>query len=156
MKGVMRSLGELVSYACSECGSSNIIHDAESGEIICGGCGLVLAESSLYTGPEWRAFTMEERDSKSRAGMPPSFAVHDKGLSTVIRVGRDAYGRRLPPKTKIQMFRLRRWQGRSVYDSVERNLAQTMSELGRLSDRLHIPPFVRETAAVIYRKALKR
>ena len=155
-KGAMRTREELVPSTCSECGSSNIIHDVESGEIICGGCGLVIAESGLYMGPEWRAFTMEERGSRSRAGMPPSFAVHDKGLSTVIRVDRDGYGRRLPTKTRIQMFRLRRWQGRSVYDSVERNLAQAMSELDRLADRLHIPKLVQETAAVIYRKALKK
>ena len=157
MKVAMRSWEELVPYACSECGGRNIIHDEESGEIICGGCGLVIAESSLCMGPEWRAFTMEERGSRSRAGMPPSFAVHDKGLSTVIRVGRDAQGRRLPTETKIKMLRLRRWQVRSgIYGSVDRNLAQAMSELNRLSDRLHIPPFVQETAAAIYRKALKR
>ncbi|NVM22593.1 MAG: transcription initiation factor IIB, partial [Desulfobacterales bacterium] len=53
MKGVMKAWGELVPCNCSECGGRNIIHDMESGEIICGGCGLVIAESSLCMGPEW-------------------------------------------------------------------------------------------------------
>ena len=118
---------------CSDCGSSNIIHDTESGEIICGNCGLVITQSTINKGPEWRAFTQSEKESRSRVGVPLSFSVHDKGLTTMIgRVGRDAFGRKIPLKTKLQMLRLRKWQIRSrVHSSVDRNLAQAMAELDR-------------------------
>lgn len=141
---------------CPECGSANIINDEDSGEVICGSCGLVLRESTINDGPEWRAFTPGEKETRSRVGVPLSFAVHDKGLTTVIgRVGKDAYGRNIPLDTKLQMLRLRKWQIRSrVHSSVDRNLAQAMAELDRLSDKLHIPPNIKEKAAVIYRKAL--
>jgi len=146
--------GELV---CSECGSNNIVQDDGLGEIICGSCGLVLSESIINKGPEWSAFTPSETESRSRVGLPTSFSIHDKGLSTMIRVDRDAYGRRLPPKTRHKMFRLRRWQELSMfYASVDSNLAQAMTELDGLSDRLHLPSTIQETAAVIYRKALKK
>lgn len=46
-KGVMKTRGELVPYTCSECGVNNIIYDEESGEIICGGCGFVIASLSM-------------------------------------------------------------------------------------------------------------
>ncbi|MCD6263495.1 transcription initiation factor IIB [Candidatus Bathyarchaeota archaeon] len=143
---------------CPECGSENLIHDEESGEIICGDCGLVITESIINKGPEWRAFTQSEKESRSRVGVPLSFSVHDKGLTTVIgRVGRDALGRKLPLKTKLQMLRLRKWQIRSrVHSSVDRNLAQAMAELDRLTDKLHIPPTIKERAAIIYRKALDK
>ncbi len=143
---------------CSECGGSNIIHDNASGEIICGACGLVITDSVINKGPEWRAFTQTEKESRSRVGVPLSFAVHDKGLTTMIgRVGRDAFGRKIPLKTKLQMLRLRKWQIRSrVHSSVDRNLAQAMAELDRLTDKLHIPPSIKEKAAVIYRKALDK
>ena len=143
---------------CSECGGSNIIHDNESGEIICGNCGLVITNQVINKGPEWRAFTQTEKESRSRVGVPLSFAVHDKGLTTMIgRVGRDAFGRKIPLKTKLQMLRLRKWQIRSrVHSSVDRNLAQAMAELDRLTDKLHIPPSIKEKAAVIYRKALDK
>jgi len=143
---------------CSECGSGNIIHDNESGEIICGNCGLVITGSIINKGPEWRAFTQTEKESRSRVGVPLSFSVHDKGLTTMIgRVGRDAFGRKIPLKTKLQMLRLRKWQIRSrVHSSVDRNLAQAMAELDRLTDKLHIPPSIKEKAAVIYRKALDK
>ncbi len=143
---------------CSECGSSNVIHDNKSGEIICGNCGLVLTELIINKGPEWRAFTQSEKESRSRVGVPLSFSVHDKGLTTMIgRVGRDAFGRKIPLKTKLQMLRLRKWQIRSrVHSSVDRNLAQAMAELDRLTDKLHIPPPIKEKAAVIYRKALDK
>ena len=143
---------------CPECGSTNIVHDPDSGELICGDCGLVMKDSMVNEGPEWRAFTPTEKNSRSRVGVPLSFAVHDKGLTTMIgRVGRDAFGRKLPMDTKLQMLRLRKWQIRSrVHSSVDRNLAQAMAELDRLSDKLHIPPSIKEKSAVIYRKALDR
>lgn len=143
---------------CPECGSTNIVHDPDSGELICGDCGLVMKDIMVNEGPEWRAFTPTEKNSRSRVGVPLSFAVHDKGLTTMIgRVGRDAYGRKLPMDTKLQMLRLRKWQIRSrVHSSMDRNLAQAMAELDRLSDKLHIPPSLKEKAAVIYRKALDK
>jgi transcription initiation factor TFIIB len=52
-----RRKGQLVSKEiCSECGGSSLIHDGDSGEIICGNCGLVVTESIINKGPEWRAF----------------------------------------------------------------------------------------------------
>ena len=143
---------------CPECGSGNLIHDYDTGETVCGSCGLVLHEQMMDKGPEWRAFTQEEKESRSRVGIPTSFSVHDKGLSTAIgRVDRDAFGRKLPLQTRLQMWRLRKWQIRSrVHSSVDRNLAQAMAELDRLSDKSYIPPSVKEKAAVIYRKALDK
>jgi transcription initiation factor TFIIB len=113
-------------------------------------------EPALYTGPEWGAFTHIEEESRSRVGLPLSLSIHDKGLTTVIaRIGKDAYGRNIPLDTKLQMLRLRRWQIRSsCQSSVNRNLSQAMTELSRLSDRLHTPAPVKEKAAVIYRKTL--
>jgi len=143
---------------CPECGSGNLVHDYDTGETVCGDCGLVLYEQMMDKGPEWRAFTQEEKASRSRVGVPTSYSVHDKGLSTAIsQVDRDAFGRKLPLSTRLQMWRLRKWQIRSrVHSSIDRNLAQAMAELDRLSDKAYIPPPIKEKAAVIYRKALDK
>jgi transcription initiation factor TFIIB len=146
------------SDMCPECKSTNMISDPESGEVTCGSCGLVIKEITLNEGPEWRAFTPMEKDSRSRVGVPISFAVHDKGLTTVIdKVGKDAFGRQISLDTRLKMLRLRKWQIRSrVHNSVDRNLAQAMAELDRLSDKLHITQGIKEEAALIYRKALNK
>ncbi len=143
---------------CPECASKNLVHDYDTGETICGDCGLVLYEQMLDKGPEWRAFTQEEKASRSRVGMPTSYSIHDKGLSTTIsQVDRDAFGRKLPQSTRLQMWRLRKWQIRSrVHSSTDRNLAQAMAELERLSSKVNISPPIREKAALIYRKALDK
>ena len=143
---------------CPECSSKNLIHDNDTGETICGDCGLVLYEQMLDKGPEWRAFTQQEKASRSRVGMPTSYSIHDKGLSTTIsQIDRDAFGRKLPQSTRLQMWRLRKWQIRSrVHSSTDRNLAQAMSELERLSSKVNISPPIREKAALVYRKALDR
>ena len=143
---------------CPECASKNLVHDNDTGETICGDCGLVVYEQMMDKGPEWRAFTQEEKASRSRVGMPTSYSIHDKGLSTAIsQVDRDAFGRKLPLSTRLQMWRLRKWQIRSrVHSSIDRNLAQAMAELERLSSKVSISPPIKEKAAVAYRKALDK
>jgi transcription initiation factor TFIIB len=143
---------------CPECASKNLVHDNDTGETICGDCGLVVYEQMMDKGPEWRAFTSEEKASRSRVGMPTSYSISDKGLSTTIsQVDRDAFGRKLPISTRLQMWRLRKWQIRSrVHSSVDRNLAQAMAELERLSSKISISPPIKEKAAVAYRKALDK
>jgi transcription initiation factor TFIIB len=149
---------QLLKDKCPECGSTDLIQDYDTGETACGNCGLVIQDVTMDEGPEWRAFTLEEKESRSRVGIPTFYSFHDKGLSTSIdRVDRDAYGRKLPLSTRLQMGRLRKWQVRSrVHSSIDRNLAQAMIELSRLSDKVFIPAPVKEKAAVIYRKALDK
>ncbi len=143
---------------CPECASVNLIHDYDTGETVCSDCGLVLYGQMMDKGPEWRAFTREEKVSRSRVGMPTSYSVHDKGLSTAIsQIDRDSFGRKLPLSTRLLMWRLRKWQIRSrAHSSVDRNLAQAMAELDRLSGKVYIPRPIKEKAAVIYRKALDK
>jgi len=146
---------QIVTVRCPECGSTDLIVDSEMGEYVCGRCGLVIEENIPSQEAEWRAFTPQERDARARAGAPTDYSHYDKGLSTVIRVEKDAFGRPLSPKVKQQMWRLRRWQMRSkVHASQSRNLMLAMSELQRLSDILHMPSSVVDMAAIIYRKTL--
>ena len=143
---------------CPECASKNRVHDYDTGETICGACGLILYGQMLDKGPEWRAYTLEEKASRSRVGLPASYSIHDKGLSTTIgQIDRDSYGRKLPLATRLLMWRLRKWQIRSrVHSSVDRNLSQAMSELDRLSGIVNISSSIKEKAAIIYRKALDK
>ncbi len=151
-------INQRLAAKCPECASKNLVHDYDSGETICGDCGLVLYDQTFDKGPEWRAFTLQEKASRSRVGLPTSYSIHDKGLSTTIsQIDRDAFGKKLPLSTRLQMWRLRKWQIRSrVHSSIDRNLAQAMSELDRLSGKISISPPTKEKAAVIYRKALDK
>lgn len=147
----------LIHKACPECESKKLVMDMEMGELVCGNCGLVIEENILNQGAEWRAFNYQERKSRERVGAPTQYSHFDKGLSTTIRVDRDAFGRPLSPEVKREMWRLRRWQIRSKFHaSQDRNLMMAMGELRLLSEKLHIPSSVQEMAAVIYRKALDR
>jgi len=153
----MNTTYEQASSICPECGSMNLVNDNESGEVICGGCGLVIADFTVNTEPEWSAFTMNEHETRSRVGLPSSLSIHDKGLSTMIgSIYKDGKGRVIPQDARIQIMRIRRWHKIStVKDSEQKNLATAMSELGRLTDRLHTSRAVKEQAAFIYRRALK-
>jgi transcription initiation factor TFIIB len=147
----------MTSSACPECGSKELVQDMQVGEAVCHGCGLVVRGTMISRGPEWRAFTLQEKQSKPRTGAPILYSRFDKSLSTTMKVNKDAFGRPLPAETRRQMLRLRKWHFRAnMYDSKARNLMQAMNELERLTQKLHIPPSVQETAALFYRKALSQ
>ncbi|MCK4438336.1 transcription initiation factor IIB [Candidatus Bathyarchaeota archaeon] len=153
----MKTTYEQASSVCPECGSRNLINDGESGEVVCCGCGLVIADFTVNTEPEWRAFTMNEHETRSRVGLPSSLSIYDKGMSTKIGlIYKDGKGRVIPQEARLQIIRLRRWQKiASVNGSEQKNLATAMSELLRLTDRLHTSRAIKEQAAFIYRRALK-
>ncbi len=143
-------------FTCPECGGHEVVQDIEKGERICASCGLVVSEHRIDTGPEWRAFTSEEKDSRSRAGAPTNYSIHDKGLSTMIDWrDHDSQGKRFTAKKRSEIYRLRKWQIRTrVHSSVDRNLAQAMSELDRLSSQLGLTKGIKELAALLYRKLI--
>ncbi len=144
------------SDLCPECGGG-LVNDAEHGETVCGDCGLVVEEDEIDPGPEWRAFDASEQDSKSRVGAPTTKMMHDKGLSTNIGwQDKDAYGNALSSRQREKMQRLRTWNERfRTRDSKERNLKQALGEIDRMASALGLPENVRETASVIYRRALE-
>ena len=144
------------SDICPDCKSNDAVIDHNRGERICQKCGMVLSSRLIDLGAEWRAFNSEERDKRSRVGSPSTYTVHDKGLSTIIGYeNRDHFGNKLSASRRAQIYRLRKWQIRTrVHSSTDRNLAHAMSELDRLASQLGIPRNVKETSAIIYRKAI--
>lgn len=143
---------------CPSCKSTHLTKDYTRAEIVCESCGLVIDAELIDHGPEWRAFDNAQREKRSRIGAPLTYTRHDKGLSTTISwQNKDAYGKSIPSRNRAQIYRLRKWQVRTrISDSTERNLALALTSLDRLSSKLGIPRNVRETAAMIYRKAVQR
>lgn len=145
------------STSCPECGGQ-IIRDEDHGETACEDCGLILNDEELDHGPEWRAFFSEERDEKSRVGAPITQLLHDKGLSTTIGwQNKDAYGNTLSSHQRQKMSRLRTWDERfRTKDAHERNLKQAFGEINRMASALDVPEPIRETAGVLYRRAVEK
>jgi len=146
---------ERATTGCPDCGGSLVTDDAR-GETVCSECGLVVEEDEIDRGPEWRAFDSQERESKRRVGAPTSELKHDKGLSTNIGWrNRDANGNALSTRQREKMQRLRTWDERfRTRDHSERNLKQALGEIDRMGSALGVSENVRETAGVIYRRAL--
>jgi len=143
---------------CPRCGKGNLVTDTNTGENFCGKCGFVITDKIDESGPEWRSFTKDEHEGRSRAGVPTSLAMHDMGLATIIGpTNKDATGKPLSSSMKSTIERLRTWDSRSqVHEPVDRNFRQAFSELDRLKDKLAVGDAVIEKAAYIYRKALEK
>ncbi|KPV45971.1 MULTISPECIES: transcription initiation factor IIB [Acidiplasma] len=143
---------------CPECGSHHLVKDYERGELTCYDCGMVIEDSIIDQGPEWRSFDSDQDEKRSRTGSPSSFMSHDKGLATEISwSNKDYYGKRIPHKNRAQIYRVRKWHQRiRVSNAAERNLSMALQILNEDGTKLGIPKDIKETAALIYRKAVER
>jgi len=143
---------------CPECGSTHLNRDYSRAELVCNDCGFVIDEDIIDQGPEWRAFDSEQREKRARTGAPMTYTLHDKGLSTVIGwKNRYSYGKSIPTRNRAQLFRLRKWQTRTrISNATDKSLAIALSELDRMASAMGLPRTVRETAAMIYRKAARK
>jgi transcription initiation factor TFIIB len=141
--------------SCPECGGQ-LKHDQKHGETACVECGIVVTADEIDHGPEWRAHTSDERDQRSRVGAPTTKMLHDEGVSTEIGWrNEDAYGNSLSSRQRRKMNRLRTWHTRSqTSDPQERNLKHALGEIERMASALGLPQSTRETASVMYRRAL--
>ncbi len=143
---------------CPECGGKRIIRDYERGELLCGSCGLIIAENIEDLGPEWRAFDAEQKGKRARGGAPIKYMRPNKGLVTEIdQYNRDIRGGKISPRKQAQLYRMRKWHKRvSIATSMERNLVIALAELDRVASSLGLPENIQESAALLYRRASKR
>jgi len=137
---------------CPECGHQELVRDGDSGELVCANCGIIVEGIGSDRGPEWKAFTPEQRRDRPRAGFL-NLMSHDHGLSTTFNPREVGGGR----EQKSKMWRLKRWDNRvKMSGSEKKNLATALDRLKNLGDRLSLPRNVLKTASRIYRHALKK
>ena len=143
---------------CPNCGRlGTLTYDYEQGEVVCTACGYVVSEYIVDRGPDYRAFSPEERSKVARTGPPISITIPDKGLTTKMDRPLSALGEPLSPEVVRELERLRRWDERiKSQDSEIRNLEQALTTLKRFCEKLVLPSYVRDEAARIYREALRK
>jgi len=134
------------------CTTYPTITDQDRGEVVCGGCGLVLLQNMESLASE-STYTQDEFMTQSRTGPSTTLRMHDNGLSTLIGKNIDSTGQRLSGQTKSTFNRLRTWDNRTKSKPVSRNLSKAFTLLDGLKTKLGIPENVAERAAYIYRKA---
>jgi transcription initiation factor TFIIB len=124
-----------------------LVTDRLGGQVLCGGCGLVVADKTDEVGL-----------SRSRGDDPTAFSIakSDMGLATVIgHLNVDGSGKAISGALRPSLERLRLWDHRSqLHSGADRNLKRAMGELQRLSEKVVVPDSVVEKAAYIYRKSI--
>jgi transcription initiation factor TFIIB len=146
-------------FICLICNNNRIVTDSESGEVICSNCGTVISDRNQeISRPEWRFYSAEQENDRSRTGIPITLAKADMGLATIIgKDDRDASGHLLDGAMRNRMQRLRTWDLRTRnHTASDKNLLQAFSKLDVLKDKLALSDAVVEKIAYIYRKVQHR
>lgn len=137
-------------HRCAECGSANMKHYQDRGEIICNDCGLVIEDKMVDFDKEWRDINDESAQRRRRTGAPLTYTHADRGLGTTI--GTQAELRKLG---NSKFFRLKRWQQRTM-TGLERNLRQALSEVHTMVSTLNLGSQVEEETARVYTLAAQK
>jgi transcription initiation factor TFIIB len=119
---------------CPACGDP-LVTDRERGEVACAQCGLVVSESAVDTGPEWRVF--DERE-KRRVKTAP--------LKLVIKTDMA-----VRPEHGVQWRRLAKFHRKTLHGR-ERRLAAIGGELKRIRECAGLPQSVVEEAESLVKK----
>jgi len=119
---------------CPACGGP-LVNDRERGETVCAQCGLVVAESAVDTGPEWRVF--DERE-KRRVRTAP--------LKLVVKTDMA-----VKPEHGVQWRRLAKFH-RETLHGYERRLVKIGAELKRIRECVGLPQSVVEEAESLVKK----
>ena len=133
---------------CPNCGAMNsVTFDPERGIYVCTNCGFVIEDMIIDQGPEWRAYTAEDRLERERTGSPITPKVHDFGITT--RIGYSKV------KDRAKIHKLRLIHNKLRVTVKERKLVTYLSVLNAEASKLNLPDHVKETAALLTRKLIE-
>jgi len=145
-------MNTLEIHCCPEC-QSNLVDDIQNGEVICSGCGVVVADQIEDYGPETKSSNLEDKMKLARATGQTTYSQHDLGITTEISISsKDFSGKTINHEIANQMHNLRKWQQRvRVSSPRERRLANVLTKIGEACDSLGLSKNVLETSSMIYR-----
>ncbi len=118
---------------CPVCGGP-LVDDRERGEVVCAQCGLVVAESAVDVGPEWRSFEREKR------------RVRAAPLKLVVKTDMA-----VRPEHGARWRRLARLHRETLHGR-ERRLAEIGGELKRIRECVGLPQSVVEEAEAMLKR----
>jgi transcription initiation factor TFIIB len=119
---------------CPACGDP-LATDRERGETVCAQCGLVVVESAVDTGPEWRVF--DEREKRRVRTAPLKLVVK---TDMAVR-----------PEHGVQWRRLARFHRETLHGR-ERRLVKIGAELKRIRECVGLPQHAVEEAEALVKK----
>jgi len=119
---------------CPACGGP-LVTDRERGEVVCAQCGLVVAESAVDTGPEWRVF--DEREKRRIRTAP---------LKLVVKTDMA-----VKPEHGVQWRRLAKLH-RETLHGYERRLSAIGAELKCIRECAGLPQSVVEEAEALVKR----
>ena len=142
---------EIEIYKCSECGCQELLYFEEKGDTVCSNCGLVLAEKREVNPSEglkpgaFQEFYGPGQKLWSHSQKKGSIFGFSKGF-------RDIKRKYLAPEIKTKFGRLRKLHT----SRGKKNIDIALATFRNMTSAINTPPSVREEAARIFLKSLRK
>ncbi|MGZ5471847.1 MAG: transcription initiation factor IIB, partial [Nitrososphaeraceae archaeon] len=141
----------IIQCEISDPSESRLITDAESGEIICNSCGIVIVKNLEDTKKGWQR--AEDNTNDTRNDNPSSLTLYDQGLATRIgSTNRDPSGNIINSLMMARLTRMKNLDKRSQINKSARNLGRAFRQLDSLKDKMGLSNAGIEKTAYIYRR----
>ncbi|KAM0786690.1 hypothetical protein ACM66B_002135 [Microbotryomycetes sp. NB124-2] len=136
-----------VRLICPDCQDESVglVEEFSSGDLVCGGCGLVLGDRIVDTRSEWRSFADSEGDDPSRVGGPQDPLLDaSEQFSTIIsfKDGHSGHARAL----QMAASRVTRDSGGG------RDLQSAFREIESMCDVISLPKSIVDTSKQLFKR----
>lgn len=135
---------------CPYCGSKSLVYSEERGELTCQRCGSVISERIVDYGPEWRAYTPEDKERRERV-KPINIAAPGMSIGTEISEVKGSGIAVLKFKILKELHK-----STKVSSSIEKNVMIIQDILRPLKLRLNLPDTVIEDSIILYRSLIRK
>ncbi|GAA5825979.1 hypothetical protein JCM11251_000076 [Rhodosporidiobolus azoricus] len=137
-----------VRLVCPDCGEgTQLVEEFSSGDLVCGGCGLVLGDKVVDTRSEWRSFADSEGDDPSRVGGPQDPLLDaSEQLSTVISFKDNNTG----VSKSLQMAAAR--VAKDQQGGSGRDLQSAFREIATMCEAISLPKSIIDTTKMLFKR----
>ncbi|GAA5991539.1 hypothetical protein JCM11641_000200 [Rhodosporidiobolus odoratus] len=140
-----------VRLTCPDCGDTgDLVEEFSSGDLVCGGCGLVLGDKVVDTRSEWRSFADSEGDDPSRVGGPADPLLDaSEQLSTIISFRDNNTG--VAKALQIAASRVSK-DASGGGASGGRDLQSAFREIGTMCEAISLPKSISDTTKMLFKR----
>jgi len=130
--------------ACRYHPEAFLIEDYRAGDQICSACGLVVGDRVVDVGAEWRTFSNEKGEDKSRVGSSENSLLGSSDLSTRIGPGT---GKASFSNDGIALYTKRR----TATPASDETLMKAFRIIANMADRINLTEIIVNRANVLYK-----
>lgn len=132
------------NLCCRHHPDAALIEDYRAGDVICSSCGLVVGDRVIDVGSEWRSFSDDKQNDRSRVGGSENTLLNSSDLTTIIGPATGS--------ASIDTNGQAKYKSRRNISASDQYLTSGFKEINSMADRISLPRTILDSASYHFKK----